>query len=205
MAEAGLSQAERPQGLAGRAFGLLMEQLSAANYGWVVEQLAPLKPRSYLEIGFGTGRLAEMVAETLKPERIVGVDPAPLMRETAQKKLRRFARKTKIDLRLGDDTALDTIEGPFDAIAATHSFQFWQDPAATLARIHVHLASPGRLALVLRRHDGGSRSVPNPISRSADELGGTRKALAAAGFHIILDETLKTGSHGFIAVHGGHQ
>ena len=195
------SQAERPSGLAGRAFGALMEQLSAANYRWVVERLAPLKPKTYLEIGFGTGRLAEMIAERFAPARLVGVDPSPLMLETAQKKLDRFARTSKIELRLGDDTALSAFEGPFDAIAATHSFQFWHDPAGTLARIHALLAPHGLLVLVLRKHSPG-RAVPNPISCSADELGGARKMLADARFQIIADEKLPTGSHGFVAMRG---
>ena len=40
----------------------------------------------------------------------------------AEKRLKRYRRKSKIELKLGDDNSLPT--GPFDAIAAMHSFQF---------------------------------------------------------------------------------
>jgi ubiquinone/menaquinone biosynthesis C-methylase UbiE len=194
-----VSQAMRPQGVGGRLFGVLMEQLSAANYRWVVARLRPLKPRTYLEIGFGTGRLAEMVAKEFRPARLVGLDPSALMVATAEKKLRRFARKSEIEFIEGDDTRLASLAGPFDAIASTHSFQFWRDPATTLAHVRALLAPEGSFVLVLRRHGSGERRVPNPISRSSEELAGARNALADAGFRIIADETLKTGSQGIVA------
>ncbi|HKD23970.1 MAG TPA: class I SAM-dependent methyltransferase [Rhizomicrobium sp.] len=204
MDERALPQPMRPHGAVGRVFGFLMERLSAPIYRWVVVQLAPIKPRSYLEIGFGTGELARLVARRLKPQRLAGIDPSELMVASATKKLRPFAKKTQIDLQLGDDTILAGIAGPFDAIAATHSFQFWRDPVATLARIHALLAPGGLFVLVLRKHVSGSVMswIPNPITKSGDELGGARRALAGAGFHIVADETLKTGSHGIVATRG---
>src|SRR5215469_8846977 len=95
-------QPMRPHGLQGRIFGFVMERLSASNYAWVVRQLKPVKPRSYLEIGFGTGRLAELVARKFKPDRLVVIDSLVLMLETAEKRLRRFSRKSKIELKQGD-------------------------------------------------------------------------------------------------------
>jgi len=199
-------QPMRPHGAAGVVFGFVMERLSATNYRWVVAQLKPGKPRTYLEIGFGTGALAKLVARTLKPERIAGVDPSPLMLRTAQKKLRRYARKTKIELRDGDDTALAAMTGPFDAVVATHSFQFWSDPVTTLLRIRALLSPHGLLVLVLRPHISGPvmKVIPNPITRTGDEIGGVRRALADAGFRIVADETLKTGSQGIAAVRADH-
>ena len=207
MPERDFPQPMRPHGAVGVVFGFIMERLSAPNYRWVMAQLKPIKPKAYLEIGFGTGRLAAMVAQKFRPARIVGVDPSPLMLRTAQRKLRRFARKTKIELREGDDAELATMTGPFDAIAATHSFQFWSDPVATLACIRALLASKGLLVIVLRPRfsDSVVPWIPNPISKSGDELGGLRKALADAGFRIVADETLKTGSYGIVATPGGQQ
>jgi len=193
-----LPQPMRPHGAVGVVFGFLMERLSASHYRWVVAQLKPVKPKAYLEIGFGTGALAKRVAQKLKPGRIAGVDPSPLMLRTARKKLRRFERKMKVELCEGDDTALAAMSGPFDAIVATHSFQFWSDPTATLARIRALLSPGGRFVLVLRPHISGHvmKVIPNPITKSGDEAGGVRRALVEAGFRIIADETLKTGSQG---------
>ena len=196
-----LPQPMRPHGFTGRIFGVVMQWLSGPNYRWVIAQLRPIKPKSYLEIGFGTGKLAEMAARKLRPQRLVGIDPSELMVATTLKKLRRFARKLALDIRHGDDGLLATLDGPFDAIVATHSFQFWSDPVATLARIHTLLAPKGLLVIVLRPRfsDSVVPWIPNPISKSGDELGGTRKALAEAEFRIVKDETLKTGSYGLVA------
>jgi hypothetical protein len=56
-----------PRGFAGRIFGFLMERFAASNYDWTIDQLRTIEPRTYLEIGFGTGKLAELVAGELKP------------------------------------------------------------------------------------------------------------------------------------------
>ena len=191
----------RPSGIAGRVFGHAMEWLAAPNYHWVIKQLAPIKPRAYLEIGFGTGRLAQLAAERFLPQRLYGVDPSNLMLRTALKKLQRFDGKTQLHLRLGDDTLLKNWpQGPFDAIVATHAFQFWSNPVATLMRIRSLLAPEGRFVLVVRRHISKNVAtfIPNPITMSGDELAGLRAALTASGFRILVDEKLKSGSQGLV-------
>lgn len=189
-----------PSGLTGRIFGWLMERLAAGNYRWVIRQLRAVPPKTYLEIGFGTGRLAQLVAETFRPSRIAGIDPSELMLRTAKKKLKRFKKSIAIDLELGDANMLP--DGPFDAIVASHSFQFWSTPETTLARIHALLAPAGRFVMVIRRDK--SRQVmewlPNPISKSGDELAGLRAALAHAGFRVLTDEKLPSASQGIVAV-----
>src|SRR5690242_15590062 len=178
-----LPQPMRPSGFGGRIFGVAMELLSASNYRWVVKQLEPVAPRIYLEIGFGTGKQAQLVASRFRPAHIYGVDPSELMLATARKHLARFSPATSIDLRLGDDALLATWPpGPIDAVAASHSWQFWADPTTTLARIRALLAPTGRFVMVIRRDK--SRAVmdwlPNAISKGHDELAGLRAALTAA-------------------------
>lgn len=197
-----LPQPMRPSGFTGRIFGFLMERLAAPNYRWVISVLAPATPKTYLEIGFGTGRLAELVAKKLKPMRIAGVDPSELMFARASRRLKRFRKRTEVDLKLGDDTALDWPVRSFDAIIASHSFQFWADPHTTLARVRDLLAPGGRFVLVMRAHisDDVRAWIPNPITKSGDELGGLRTALGREGFRIERDERLRTGSQGIVAV-----
>ncbi|HWA31193.1 MAG TPA: class I SAM-dependent methyltransferase [Rhizomicrobium sp.] len=192
-----VSQAQRPQGFVGKIFGWLMGRLNYPAYRWTVEQLRAAKPKSFLEIGFGTGHLDRLVAKKLKPQKIAGVDPSPLMVETAQKRMRRFRKKIKLDLHEGDDTRLPK-DGPYDAIAALHSFQFWTHPATTLAEIKSLLSPGGRFILVLRLH--GKRSkVPNPLSRAGDEVSKACKALQDAGFTIHGMRGLSGSSHGIVA------
>ena len=197
-----LPQPMHPSGFSGRVFGFVMQWLARSNYRWAITQLAPIKPKSYLEIGFGTGRLAQLAARKFRPERLCGVDPSELMLETAAKKLRRYGKKRTLDLRLGDDTMLATWpEGEFDAIVASHSFQFWSDPQTTLARLRAHLTPNGRLVLVIRRHISKSVSswIPNPITKSGNELAGLCDALTVAGFRLVRVEKLSSGSQGFVA------
>jgi demethylmenaquinone methyltransferase/2-methoxy-6-polyprenyl-1,4-benzoquinol methylase len=144
-----------------------MARKNKPAYRWTVSQLEASPPQSLLEIGFGTGHMLALAAKKLKPARIAGVDPSELMVESAQKRLKRFRKKAEIELKQGDDTALPA-HGPYDAITALHSFQFWAHPATTLAHVHSLLAPDGRFILVLRLHGKrAGRKVPNPLAATA--------------------------------------
>jgi SAM-dependent methyltransferase len=194
-----LPQAMRPNGRVGKVFGWLMSRLNRRAYAWTVEQLRAIHPKSVLEVGFGTGHLLALAAKRFRPERIAGVDPSELMVETARKRLRKFRKKTTLNIQAGDDTSLP--DGPFDAIVALHSFQFWTDPDAALARIRARLSPGGRFVLVLRIHSERSRrSVPNPLSRSGNEIAEACAALDRAGFSISAMQGLSKTSQGITAV-----
>jgi len=195
-----LPQAMRPSGRTGRIFGWLMARLNRHSYAWTVEQLRTAHPRSVLEIGFGTGHLLKLAIWTFKLERASGVDPSELMVETASKRLRRFRKKTALDIRQGDDSHLP--EGPFDAIVALHSFQFWSDPDAALARIRGRLSPNGRFILVLRVRVSRkvAKWIPNPLSRGANEIALACAALERAGFSVVGTKGISKVSQGIVAV-----
>jgi len=192
------SQAQNPSGTTGRAFGWLMTSLNEKSYRWAIDQLKPVAPKTYLEIGFGTGRQIELAVKELGVAHAYGVDPSPLMLETAEKKLKRARKKADIELKLGDDATIPW-KGPFDAIAAMHSFQFWSDPDATLRRLHKLLAPNGRLVLALRRHSIlARRKVPNPLSRKRDEISAACAAFERTGFVIAGLNGISKSSHGIV-------
>jgi ubiquinone/menaquinone biosynthesis C-methylase UbiE len=186
----------RPSGTAGRILGWLMRRLNRPAYRWTVEQLRSAHPKSLLEIGFGTGDLLALAAKRLKLARVAGVDPSELMLETAKKRLRRFRKKAAIELKLGDDAALP-MEGPFDAIAALHSFQFWTHPATTLAHIRSLLAPDGRFILVLRLRPN-RKSAPNPLSRGENEVSQAIAAAQSAGFVVRGMKGISKSSQGIV-------
>jgi ubiquinone/menaquinone biosynthesis C-methylase UbiE len=187
----------RPHGRTGRIFGWLMGRLNKPAYRWTVDQMNAAHPKSLLEIGFGTGHLLELAARKLQLARVAGVDPSELMVETAQKRLKRFRKKAEIELTRGDDTSLPT-QGPFDAIAALHSFQFWAHPATTLAHIHSLLAPGGRFILVLRLHRKGRKNIPNPLSRGGNEVSQAIAAAQSAGFVMLGMSGLSKTSQGIV-------
>jgi SAM-dependent methyltransferase len=193
-----ISQAQLPRGRVGRIVAWQMGRANRPAYQWTVEQLRAVKPKSYLEVGFGAGHLEQLVAEEFKPEKLAGVDPSPLMVETATKRLRHL-RDIKIELAQGDDAHLPK-DGPYDAITALHSFQFWPQPAETLAEIRSLLAPGGKFVMVLRldrRHR--RRRLPNPMSRGRNEVSVACRALQDAGFTILAMRGISKTSHGIVA------
>jgi ubiquinone/menaquinone biosynthesis C-methylase UbiE len=195
-AEKKLPQAMRPRGRMGRVFGWLMGRMNKPAYRWTVDQLRSTHPQSLLEIGFGTGHLLSLAAKKLKPSRLDGVDPSELMLETAQKRLRKFRKKTQVHLALGDDSAIP-VTGSYDAIVALHSFQFWSRPATTLAHIRSLLSPNGRFVLVLKVK-GNRKKSPNPLSRDGNEVSQAINAAQQAGFAMLGMNGISKSSQGIV-------
>jgi SAM-dependent methyltransferase len=191
------NQAMEPSGLMGSVFGWLMAGMNAKAYRWTLDQLRPAPPASFLEIGFGTGHLLELVAKTYRPRVLAGVDPSALMVEQAGRRVRRFRRRTELDIRQGDDKELPA--GPFDAVAALHAFQFWTDPLMTLRNIRARLSPGGRMILVLRLHGRHPpKWVPNPLTHKKDEVSAAVEAATAAGFQMIGMQRISRTSQGIV-------
>lgn len=173
----------RPQGVVGRLFGLVMERLNAPAYRRVLELVAPRDGDHLLEIGFGTGRLVELLVTAAPGVRVAGVDPTPTMLEVARARRAVRAAGARVDLRLGGDVPLPWPARHFDGAAALHCFQFWLDPERSLAELRRVLKPGGRVVLVLRDHSRRPPAwLPNPLSRGGREVDAARELLSAAGF-----------------------
>ena len=172
-----------PAGVPGRVFGVAMEALNAPAYRAALKALAPKPMERILEIGFGTGRFAELVLGRDPTIHVAGVDPTPTMVETANRRRRVRAARARADLRQGDASALPWSERQFNAVVAIHSFQFWPDPDRALSEVGRVLVPSGRLLLVLRRHRGQAPAwLPNALSRSGRELQATKDFLEGKDF-----------------------
>jgi ubiquinone/menaquinone biosynthesis C-methylase UbiE len=182
----GSRQAMRPHGMSGRLFAVAMEWINSPAYRRAAELIRPRPGDRVLELGFGTGALLAMLVPRMTVGLLAGSDPSELMVRQTRARLARFASAVQIDVRQGTDRDLRWPDGHFTHVAALHSFQFWSDPEATLKRIRALLRTGGRLLLILRSHPRGAPDwLPNPISRSIDEIGGATEALRRAGFEHI--------------------
>lgn len=176
----------RPAGLAGRLFGVVMERINAPAYRLAIAMLEPEPHQHVLEIGFGTGRLVEMLVERLPEGYVAGIDPTETMVQVARNRRSVRAAPKRVDLRLGKAAALDWPDASFDSVVALHCFQFWPDPGAGLREIRRVLRPGGRCVLILRTHDEHHPPawLPNPLSRSGNEIGAARTCLSDAGFRL---------------------
>ncbi|MEZ5998222.1 MAG: class I SAM-dependent methyltransferase [Hyphomonas sp.] len=173
----------RPDGPMGRPFAMLMERMNAPAYEAVLSALQPGPGDALLEIGFGTGDFLRRAARRMKHGRLAGVDPAPLMVEMATRRLRSLAPRFTLELREADAGTLDWPPASFNAVAAIHSFQFWNDPEASLRTIRTLLKPGGKLCLSLRQHGATPPDwLPNPLSKAPDETARLIALLGACGF-----------------------
>jgi len=110
----------------------------------VVEKLAAGPGDRALDLGCGTGRVAELLAET--GATVVGIDLSPDLIETAKE--RAAARGLTIDYHAGDCENLEGIEdAAFDAVGSSVGIVFSPDHEAS-ARELARVTKPGgRIAL----------------------------------------------------------
>lgn len=83
-----------------------------------IEKLAPYSPQSILDVATGTGDLAILSAQTLHPEKIIGVDISDKMMEIGRQKIQSLELDKTISLQKDDCMNLSFADNSFDAVTA---------------------------------------------------------------------------------------
>lgn len=96
-----------------------------------------------LDLGCGTGRVAELLAPS--GATIVGIDLAPGLIETAKE--RAAERGLDIDYRVGDCEQLEDADGSYDAVGSSVGIMFAPDHAAAASELARVTKPGGRIAL----------------------------------------------------------
>jgi ubiquinone/menaquinone biosynthesis C-methylase UbiE len=104
-----------------------------------------------LDVGCGTGRLAERMREAGPVRSVVGVDFSAGMLAQARERLGsgRASPAGPTALVRGDATRLPFADAAFDAAVSTEAFHWFPDQDVALAEIHRVLRPGGRLLLAL--------------------------------------------------------
>jgi ubiquinone/menaquinone biosynthesis C-methylase UbiE len=174
---------QSPSGFTGRLFGKLMELTNADAYNKTLQALAPSDNERFLEIGFGTGRFAQMLLSSTTDTFVAGIDPTETMVKTTLKRLVNKGLSDRIDIRQGTDDSLPWDADRFDAVIAIHCFQFWQEPDLSLTEISRVLCPQGRIIIAFRDHSTNAPDwLPNPMSRSGQEVENTINLLEKHGY-----------------------
>ena len=98
-----------------------------------------------LDVGTGTGRMAELFAPLA--ERVTAFDKSPEMLRIARARLQNLPAET-IELAQGDFTALPFADGSFDTVLFHQVLHYAQEPETVLAEAARVTAIGGRLAIV---------------------------------------------------------
>jgi ubiquinone/menaquinone biosynthesis C-methylase UbiE len=151
----------------------------------VVAALRRRRLHRLLDVGCGTGLLADRLWHELRSTSVFGLDFSAGMLEHAR------ARNRALPLVRGDGARLPFRDGSLDAIVATESFHWFPDPDSTLLEFRRVLRPSGRLLLALvnprlgltgRLAFQASRLVGQPFHwPTASELAGRLKR---AGFRV---------------------
>ena len=89
------------------------------DVGWrkkALKQLLEEKPKIILDVATGTGDIAIMAYELLKPDKITGIDISDKMLEIGKEKVLKLGLEQHIDLQSGDSEAINFPTGSFDAV-----------------------------------------------------------------------------------------
>ncbi len=121
--------------------GAITPALSDAHHA-LLRVADPAPGERVLDLGCGTGRMAELVAET-GATLAIAVDLAPLMVARARARL----AGRGIEVREMDAQALDLPDAAFDLVVAAFSVMFCPDPLAALREARRVLRPGGRLAM----------------------------------------------------------
>jgi ubiquinone/menaquinone biosynthesis C-methylase UbiE/DNA-binding transcriptional ArsR family regulator len=133
-----------------------------------------------LDIGTGTGRMAELFAP--RTLHVTGLDKSPEMLRLARARLQGL-RADRIDLVQGDFLALPFKDGGFDTVLIHQVLHYAQDPGAVLGEAARVARSGGRIAVVdFAAHDREELRSAHAHARLgfADEQ--MLDLLSAAGF-----------------------
>jgi demethylmenaquinone methyltransferase/2-methoxy-6-polyprenyl-1,4-benzoquinol methylase len=107
-----------------------------------IQLLAAYQPKTILDVATGTADLA-IIANSLHPDSIVGIDISPKMLEIGTNKIQRRGLSSVIKLQTGNAEALVFASDSFDVVTAAFGVRNFSDLGKGLSEFHRVLRSGG--------------------------------------------------------------
>jgi SAM-dependent methyltransferase len=174
-----IGQAHHPRGAAGRvtAWEMAHRPSNRQRSIWVVSLLGVQPASRVLEIGFGPG-VAVAALVRAGAGHVSGIDHSGVMLQQATRRNAAAIRAGRVTLiNASVDQIPPALDGPFDAILAINSLQFWPAPVQRLAELRQRLAPGGGIAIASQpRCPGATADTSRSAARDIEDL------LRAAGF-----------------------
>lgn len=113
-----------------------------------IKYLAPLQPRQILDVATGTADVALLMAPTLKPEKIIGIDISDGMLSLGRQKVKQGGWENTITLLNGDSETINFPDNSFDGVTVAFGVRNFQNLEKGLAEIRRVLKPGGRLVVL---------------------------------------------------------
>jgi len=138
-------QAKKPSGLFGRIVMAAIFDIGNAYLNEMVNDALAIETNDYvLDIGCGTGKLVQNMANQISKGYIEGVDFSHSMISIAQKKNKDQIKKGTVKIVEGDFDSLSYQNGSFDKACSVNTIYFWPKPEVTAKKI-LSILKPGGL------------------------------------------------------------
>jgi ubiquinone/menaquinone biosynthesis C-methylase UbiE len=129
-------------------------------------ELLDMRPTDHvLEVGFGRGRSLERAARQVPEGIVAGIDHSGQMVGMAERANARLVAQGRVDVRLGDSSALPWRDRSFDKAFTVNTIYFWKNPCGDLGELLRVLMPGGRLVVGFRYDRRAVRDFPEPFYR----------------------------------------
>ncbi|MEH6306091.1 bifunctional demethylmenaquinone methyltransferase/2-methoxy-6-polyprenyl-1,4-benzoquinol methylase UbiE [Olivibacter sp. CPCC 100613] len=113
-----------------------------------IKSLRSLQPKKMLDVATGTGDFAFEAINTLKPDKVIGVDISEGMLKVAKEKIAKRGVGDKFEVVLGDSEGLPFDNASFDAVTVAFGVRNFENLEKGLADI-CRVLKPGGQAVIL--------------------------------------------------------
>ena len=192
-----VKQFKQPQGALGIVTGHIMARRPSniERNHWTL-QLLDLQPDDrLLEVGFGPGIAIAEAARQITDGLIVGIDHSDVMLKQASKRNAEAIASGQVELHIGTLKDLPPYPQRFTKMCSANVVQFWQEPAASFAKLRSILVEGGVLATTYMPRHGHATSA-DALSKANEIV----KHLESAGFKNIRIEEKPFKSNSAISV-----
>ena len=119
--------------------------------GWrrkAVLELQKDKPERILDVATGTGDMAVIASEILRPKKIIGIDISAQMLELGIKKVEQEGLTSVIQLQMGDSETINFTDNSFDAVMVAFGVRNFENLEKGLKEM-LRVLKPGGKLVVL--------------------------------------------------------
>jgi ubiquinone/menaquinone biosynthesis C-methylase UbiE len=144
-------QARKPSGIIGRhLMKKIFNNLNADLDSFVKEVLDLQKEDRVLEVGFGSGKLIDKMAEITTEGVVEGIDFSQVMLKQASKANKQHILKGKVRLQKRECSVLPFNNESFNKLCSSNTLYFWKDPNKYFSEMFRVVKSGGKIVIGFR-------------------------------------------------------